>query len=302
MTQQTHGRIKRVVISAAAVVALFAGYCAADVTDLVPGVLTVSDVKTPTFADPATVTSGDSVVESLDVSKTLDATKARAAIDTLLAAEGVGSDVSVIIEDAQGNVAAEHNGATPREPASTMKTLTALAASSTLDMGATLDTQVFFTQSDKGNVLVLKGNGDMLLSAGKSDTSHVNGRAGLATLAESTAKALTKRGVKSVSFAYDDSLFGTNRTPSRISENNGEFLYYTPISSMAIDGGRQRQALPENPDDCDDYPVLSQATAQDAAETFVSLLKSNGITVNGDVTTGTAPSDSEPIASVKSAT
>ena len=41
---------------------------------------------------------------------------------------------------------------------------------------------MFLTQSDDGtNTLTLKGNGDMLLSAGDSDANHTNGRAGLNT-------------------------------------------------------------------------------------------------------------------------
>ena len=63
-------------------------------------------------------------------------------------------------------------------------------------MASTLDTQVFLTQSDDGtNTLTLKGNGDMLLSAGDSDANHTNGRAGLNTLAKATVAALAQRGI-----------------------------------------------------------------------------------------------------------
>lgn len=299
---QSAARVRRVVITAVAVVALAGGYCAADLNDVVPGVLTLQDVKVKTYTDPQTAKGGEDVVASADDNVTIDAAKAQDVLNTLISAAGVGSDVSAIIEDAQGNIAAEHESSTPREPASTMKTLTALAASTTLDMASTLDTQVFLTQGDDSNVLTLKGNGDMLLSAGENDSAHVNGRAGLTTLAKGAASALKKLGISSVTLVKDDSLFGTDRTPSRIQENNGDYLYYTPVSSMAIDGGRQRAEKLANPDESEDYPTLSQNTAADTANTFASLLKENGIEVTGDIVDGTAPIDSKPIASVSSAT
>lgn len=161
--------------------------------------MTLKPVAAPVFADPATAKSGGTVAGTLNANKAIDSTAASALVNELLSAQGVGNDTSVIIEDAQGTVAAEHESNTPREPASTLKTLTALAASSTLNMASTLDTQVFLTQSDDGtNTLTLKGNGDMLLSAGDSDANHTNGRAGLNTLAKATVAALAQRGITSV--------------------------------------------------------------------------------------------------------
>ena len=309
----SHRRQLTVAISSLVTIALFAGYCVADVTDVLPGPLTLTNVSEPAFADPATAKVGATITGDFDATKPIDATAAARLVDELLAAEGVGSDVSVIIEDAQGTVAAEHEAGTAREPASTMKTLTALAASSTLNMAATLDTQVFLTQTDGGNTLTLKGNGDMLLGAGESDPDHINGRAGLATLAGSVALALTQRGIDTVRLDYDDSLFGEERVPAglRASDGAGDVtsgdytMYYTPVSSMAIDGGRQyTDALPApaNPDDSGGYPELSQHTAADVAERFAALLAEQGITVDGAPTEGSTPAGVSPIASVSSAT
>ncbi|OZG60829.1 D-alanyl-D-alanine carboxypeptidase [Bifidobacterium myosotis] len=302
-----------VAISSLVTIALFAGYCVADVTDVLPGPLTLTNVSEPAFANPATAKAGTTIAGDFDATKPIDATAAARLVDELLAAEGVGSDVSVIIEDAQGTVDAEHEAGTAREPASTMKTLTALAASSTLNMASTLDTQVFLTQTDGGNTLTLKGNGDMLLGAGTSDPDHINGRAGLATLAGSVALALTQRGIDTVRLDYDDSLFGEERVPAglRASDGAGDVtsgdytMYYTPVSSMAIDGGRQyTDALPApaNPDDSGGYPELSQHTAADVAERFAALLAEQGITVDGAPTEGSTPAGVSPIASVSSAT
>lgn len=234
-----------VIISVLITIALFAGYCIADVYDVMPGMLTLKPVDAPTFADPVSAKQGGTIAGSLDTTKTIDAAAAGEVMNELLAAEGVGSDVSVVVEDARGTVAAEHESGTPREPASTMKTLTALAASSTLNMAATLDTQVFLTQSDTGSdTVTLKGNGDMLLSAGDSDADHINGRAGLNTLAQATAAALAQRGITTVHVNYDDTLFGDSRIPTGLRNADGGVLgeyttYFTSVSSMAIDGGRQ---------------------------------------------------------------
>ena len=177
-------------------------------------------------------------------------------------------------------------------------------------MASTLDTQVFLTQSDDGtNTLTLKGNGDMLLSAGDSDANHTNGRAGLNTLAKATVAALAQRGITSVNLEYDDTLFGDSRIPAGLSEGGAVLsdytVYFTPVSSMAIDGGRQHTAntpAPADPDDSAGYPELSQHTASDVATKFAELLQSNGVAVTGDVTANTAPSGETPLASVSSAT
>lgn len=310
-TRRTGHRTLTVVVSMLITIALFAGYCIADVFDVVPGMLTLKPVASFTFADPASAKDGGTIADSLDATKPIDAAAAGEVMNELLTAGGVGSDASVIIEDAQGTVAAEHESDTPREPASTMKTLTALAASSTLNMASTLDTQVFLSQAETGtDTVTLKGNGDMLLSAGDSDTSHINGRAGLNTLAQATAAALAQRGITTVHLDYDDTLFADSRVPAGLRNADGSVLndytmYFTPISSMAIDGGRQYSEstpAPADPDDSAGYPELSQHTAADTAATFANLLQQHGITVESNPTANAAPQGVSPIASVSSAT
>ena len=284
---------------------LCVGYVVADICDVLPGLLTLQPVTEREYPDPLHVRGGESPVGDLDADVPLDAGKANDAIASLAAAAGIGEDFSVIITDAKGDVVAEHEADTPREPASTMKTLTALAASATLDMGSTLDTETYLEQRDDGTaVLTLVGHGDMLLGDGASDTAHVNGRAGLATLAQSTAASLAQRGISTVTLAYDDTLFGDQRTPVGIEANNDGYLYYTPVSSMAVDGGRQWASLtkPDDPDDTSAYPPLSQTTAADTATRFASLLNEYGIGVHGDPTAGVAPQGMSPLASVSSAT
>ena len=184
-----------------------------------------------------------------------------------------------------------------------MKTLTAYAAAVELDMGKTLDTQTYLEQSQDGTArLVLKGNGDMLLGAGASDANHINGRAGLGTLAGRTAQALRQRGITSVTLAYDDTLFGNDRWPQGIAELDTDHLYYAPTASMAVDGGRNWNGTgPANPDVFSAYPALSMQPARDAALVFQQRLAEQGITVQGFVSQDTVAGASHPLASVRSA-
>ena len=296
-------RIVTVAVSAVATVALGIGYVAGDLTDVVPGVLTLRAMRIPTVPAARTARAADSALADADRSILVDAAAADALIDTFLGSEGVGSDVSIAIAGADGTVVAERNADIVREPASTLKTLTAVAAATVLDLSATLDTETYLIQQEgQTPTLVLKGNGDMLLGAGVSDPDHVNGRAGLGTLAAQSAAALRQRGIDRIRLVYDDTLFGGQRYPSRIEENNPDNLYYAPVSALAVDGGRNWNGdPPDDPDLYTGYAELSTQPAADAAATFATRLAENGITVDGEVTSGAAPQGQSPLTSVSSA-
>ena len=300
-TRHAGHRLVVVIVSVALTLAACAGYTAADIYDMVPGMLTLRSASVRTYPDAASSIAAGTIAGEANRNVSVDAAKAEELINTLGQAGGVGSDFSVVIADANGNIVAQREADTEREPASTVKTLTAFAAASTLDMGGTLDTETYLTHADTNPTLVLKGHGDMLLGAGESDPNHINGRAGLATLAQSAAKALTERGVTHVALAVDDTLFGDDRTPVGIDQNNDGNFYYTPISSMAVDGGRDWSGLERSSQDAfTEYPVLSQHTAADAASIFKTLLAEQGIEIDdGDDISGTDAA--EPIAKVSSA-
>ena len=300
-TRHAGHRLVVVIVSVALTLAACAGYTAADIYDMVPGMLTLRSASVRTYPDAASSIAAGTIAGEANRNVSVDAAKAEELINTLGQAGGVGSDFSVVIADANGNIVAQREADTEREPASTVKTLTAFAAASTLDMGGTLDTETYLTHADTNPTLVLKGHGDMLLGEGESDPNHINGRAGLATLAQSAAKALKERGVTHVALAVDDTLFGDDRTPDGIDQNNDGNLYYTPISSMAVDGGRDWSGLERSSQDAfTEYPVLSQHTAADAASTFKTLLAAEGIEVDdSDDISGTDAT--EPIAKVSSA-
>lgn len=293
-----------VALSVALTTVLCVGYVVADIFDKLPGVLTLQEVEHITAKTPGNAVPAATVVGGLDASKTVDAVAAKALISQFeTAASDFGGEYGIAIADAAGNVVAEHDLDKSYTPASTMKTLTAYAAATTLDMGKTLDTQTYLEQREDGTArLVLKGNGDMLLGAGASDSAHINGRAGLGTLAANTAKALRQRDITSVTLVYDDSLFGNDRWPSGIAELDSDHVYYAPTASMAVDGGRNwNGANPADPDVFSAYPALSTQPAREAAQVFAQRLAEQGIVVNSSVEQGTVPEGTSPIAAVHSA-
>lgn len=293
-----------VALSVALTTVLCVGYVVADIFDKLPGVLTLQEVEHITAKTPGNAVPAATVVGGLDASKTVDAVAAKALISQFeTAAYDFGGEYAIAIADAAGNVVAEHDLDKSYTPASTMKTLTAYAAATTLDTGKTLDTQTYLEQREDGTArLVLKGNGDMLLGAGASDSAHINGRAGLGTLAANTAKALHQRDITSVTLVYDDSLFGNDRWPSGIAELDSDHVYYAPTASMAVDGGRNWNGVnPADPDIFSAYPALSTQPARETAQVFAQRLTEQGIAVNSSVEQGTVPEGTSPIAAVRSA-
>lgn len=279
-----------VTVSVVVTLAVCMGYTIADVYDVAPGLLTAQSAPTRTYSAIPTPLAAGAVAGKADRDVPIDEKKAEKLITALGESEGTGN-FSVAIAAADGTIAAERNLDTEREPASTTKTLTAFAAVHTLEMSGTLDTEVYLTHADTSPTIVLQGHGDMLLGEGQNDPSHINGRAGLATLAQNTAQSLRQRSIDQVALAVDDSLFGDDNTSTALEQNNDGDAMYTPLSSMAVDGGRMRYGLTADPDAFTDYPTLSRTTASDAAQTFRSLLTQQGITVtDSSDTSGTEAS------------
>ena len=277
-------------VSVVVTLAVCVGYTIADVYDVAPGLLTAQSAPTRTYSAIPTPLAAGAVAGKADRDVPIDEKKAEKLITALGESEGTGN-FSVAIAAADGTIAAERNLDTEREPASTTKTLTAFAAVHTLEMSGTLDTEVYLTHADTSPTIVLQGHGDMLLGEGQNDPSHINGRAGLATLAQNAAQSLRQRGIDQVALAVDDSLFGDDNTSTALEQNNDGDAMYTPLSSMAVDGGRMRYGLTADPDAFTDYPTLSRTTASDAAQTFRSLLTQQGITVtDSSDTSGTEAS------------
>ena len=275
-------------------------YVSLDVCDILPGPLTLRlQHKSTVVSSPRFLLSVPSLAKGATYGKPINREQSQKLIDALIADPSISDNTSVVIMDANGSVIASHEANTPREPASTLKTLTAAVASRTLDMGSTLDTQVFLLpKSAKDSVkshglksgsksgsnlrkIVLRGNGDMLLGVGENDWSHVNGRAGLTTLAKRTAAALKLDNIHEVSLSLDDSLFGAKRAPALVYETDTERRFYAETSSMAIDDARQRdlQVLGIDADAITDFPLSDPHPALSVGQVFARLLIKQGIEV-----------------------
>ena len=74
--------------------------------------------------DPQDALTGGTVAAGVDASMPVDAQGAKTILDEFSASEGVGKSFSLAIADGKGNIVAEHDAMIPRQPASTLKTLT----------------------------------------------------------------------------------------------------------------------------------------------------------------------------------
>lgn len=216
--------MSRAPAAAGALILALGSYLTADIFDLVPGALTLglssSDVGMPavptstpgsspsvTFT-PATIPSAVvSPAEPLpiagDSAPMPTGAGLRAALNRALADSGLGSSVGLTIRDAStGTHLLDVSAQLPRTPASTVKLLTATAIVSTLDPGTTFSTRALRGTGPHDVILVT--GGDTLLSPGKGNPSAVAGRAGLADLADQTARALRADGVTRIRLHIDE--------------------------------------------------------------------------------------------------
>ena len=278
-----------VIVSAAIIFTYFL----LDVYDILPGPLTLRKQHyAVTVSSPKSLLRVKSLAKGVTYGKEINHSQAQKLIDELVSDASMSSSTSAVIMDANGRVVASHEPNALREPASTLKTLTASVASRTLDMGSTLDTQVFLlpktggiperASSTNARKLVLRGNGDMLLGVGENDWHHVNGRAGLTTLARRTANALKLENIHTVSLAVDDSLFGAKRAPDLIYETDVERRFYAQTSSLAIDDARQRDLSVQgvDADAMTDFPLSDPHPALSVGHVFAKLLSKQGIVIS----------------------
>ncbi len=276
-------RIKRrwrVALATLVAVILVAGYACMDLTDLVPGPLTLA--KTSHSSVPPAVMVGEPPTLAADKpGSAVDVSQVQQLVNTFADTTGLGDAYSLVVRQADGRVLAQRNADQARQPASTMKTLTAAAAASVLDMSSQLDTEAVLDSSTPSQAtLTLRGHGDMLLGVGKDDPLHVNGRAGLGTLAEKTAQALHRQGIDRVALAYQDTFFGDDQEPEGIAENNPDGIYFQVPVSMAVDEARQGRTEPVAYPDAGVYLPRVENPAQAAAVSFASRLMESGIQVD----------------------
>lgn len=180
-------------------------------------------------------------------------------LDPLLKSPALGRRSAVVVDVATGKQLYGTGTGDALTPASTTKIATAVAALSAMGPDHRLTTRAVYEPDTEEVVLV--GGGDPTLTARK----ETRGLAGLPDLAERTAAALAKRGVRKVTLSYDTTLYkGTTRHPIGVNTN------LAPVTPLMADEART--------DDSTSGPAPRVADpAADAAGKFGDLLGKHGI-------------------------
>ncbi len=222
---------------------------------------------------------------AVDGDGTLDPAKIEAAVAAGLGDEVLGPRVGFMAMSADGT-SFSSRADRAYAPASTTKVLTGLAALETIDPETRFTTSV--VRSADGVILV--GGGDPFLSTKPART--VDDRvlqADLTTLARRTAEALKSAGTRSVTLAYDASLFvGPDASPTWEPDYVTANIV-TPVSALWVDQGVTDGIRDREP-------------AVDAARTFAQLMAAEGIAVTGDPPQVDAPAGAPVVSEVRSAT
>jgi D-alanyl-D-alanine carboxypeptidase/D-alanyl-D-alanine-endopeptidase (penicillin-binding protein 4) len=212
-----------------------------------------------------------------------------AAIQGLLAASALGTGVTADVVDARtGQPLAEIGATTQVPPASTAKLATAAAALRVLGPAFTLSTTV--VNGATPNQVVLVGGGDPTLAGAAADPPGTYpAEASLAALAKSAAKSLKG---KTVSVAYDNTLYSGSASAEGWKASYFAAGNVAPVSALEVDEGRQAgKGVVARADD----PGLL------AARQFATLLSHDGVKVTGLPGPGVVAAGAKPLAKVSSA-
>jgi D-alanyl-D-alanine carboxypeptidase/D-alanyl-D-alanine-endopeptidase (penicillin-binding protein 4) len=201
----------------------------------------------------------------------------------LAASKKMGKRVAVVVAGTDG-VPAYRSGPRMVTPASTLKTLTSLAALEALGPQHRFATTVV----RDGRTLTLVGGGDPLLER-RPDPDAYPDRADVRTLARSTAEALGKGGGR-FRLTYDASLFTGPAVDPSWEDDYIATGVVSPISALWVDEGRDAAGFGNRVDD----------PAAEAARVFRTELQRAGVRV-GPALQGTAPATAKPVAQVRSA-
>ncbi len=281
-----------------------AGYGAADVLDLAPGILTrdaAVSVPTPTvsgtpapvvlpspdaFADPVLTATGADAPQPTEAG--LAAAVAAASDDPALKG-GIGLSIR---DGVTGEEIYAIDADTPRVPASTAKLMAALAVADGLELGARMSTRVVAVPGSAD--LVLVASGDTLLAPGPGVTDAVAGRAGLADLAAQVADSLAATGRTDVRLRLDLSYAPGPRIPATWNPNDVRDGFTQAVVMTGLSSQRARAAHPAPAD-----------PERQVARAFVARLAERGVTATLLPEKGwstPAPATAQQLGAVESAT
>lgn len=275
------------IVGAFAVVLAGAGYVVADVHDVIPGVLTLSEASRPASPPKMTEISAFSVTTagrtSGDAPSEQEIRAAWAPVKEA-AREGQWSTWGTVIDLTSGTTLLNDGADDAHTPASITKILTAYTALTHLKPADRLATQVFRAGDD----LYIRGEGDLLLGEG-AGSDDVNGRAGVADLADQVRSALAGSSTALRVHWQTSPFAGADRLQAWVSQ--GVWDYEGAVGAYAIDAGRVAPGAHEFVDD----------PARDVAEILTHRLVERGI----EARLGEGrdlPQGAQEIANVRSAT
>ena len=257
-----------------------------------------------TASEPATASASatPSLAPALNAE---DAERLRSSLDKLFA-DGTYPQYSILVTGLDGGLTGTAtapgdlyaaNADAARVPASTFKIL----AFFTLSRHANLQARLTTRAVRQGDALYLVAGGDSLLGAGASDPKQVVGRAGLATLAEQTVKAVAAgdKPTSAMPVYLDTALFTGPSVNPGWEEGDVSSGQITPIHPIALEShtvpGKSTASNPVRPEDA----------AVAAQQAFVDALNTAGKESGLSFTLAeraTAPTGATEVGSVESAT
>jgi serine-type D-Ala-D-Ala carboxypeptidase/endopeptidase (penicillin-binding protein 4) len=246
----------------ATTIAVAAGaYVAADVYDVVPGVLTIAEPVDPDTLPsrvPDPEVTGIVAVPAPARSEPLarpdpaapvpDQAALAAVVEEQLADPGFfGSAVVEIADGPSGEVLYALDPDRPVTPASTQKLLSGAAILHTLDPGSRLTTSAVRTGVD---TVALVAGGDTMLAPGAGDADAVEGRAGLADLAEQVVERLGREGPlpEALTVSVEMTYAAGPRYAPRWNMEDVRLGYNQGVTMIGLAGQRPRPFEPSPPE------------------------------------------------------
>ncbi|HCA84271.1 MULTISPECIES: D-alanyl-D-alanine carboxypeptidase/D-alanyl-D-alanine-endopeptidase [Janibacter] len=282
--------MRRTLIAVTSVAALVVGYGAADAYDRVPGVLTIDEPVSQQAPEPVDV---DPVLPPASTEAPAPTEGGLAtALRSDLEDQALGSRVGIVVRDAlTDEVLLARGEDRAQTPASTAKLLTAAAVAERADLSRVMTTEVV---QGEGDELVLVASGDTMLAPGHGDPTQVEGRAGLADLAEEVAASLGTKGAQRHTLRLDATYAAGERYAPTWDMADVAAGYTQGVTMIGLAGERPIpfRASPR-------YPERSVLTA------FAKALKAEGVKVSVDDSASTwrrpAPQGAEALGAVDSA-
>lgn len=277
------------------VLVLLGGYVTADLLDVAPGPLTLSEPwpDPEPFPTPNLPQAAPATVPGFDDSAPMPSKSAVSAlIEAFRQDPSAGPQPGVMVVDAiTGTVLGETDADVPKVPASTTKLLTAVGAIGAAGADHRFTTDVALGAVDDAEAVTIIGGGDLTLSEGMGDPDAVIGHGGVADLAAQTASELQRRGISSITdVVVDESLWEGPRIAPMWNQEELNLGWVIPMAPLALDLAR----IVED-------GARSQEPGLDVGEVLREELTERGIEVSGQVRKGQAPREVKVIAQVRSA-